>query len=256
MSADPNPDARMPNMDPRDVMQAIKFKTGDIGAAFYFHPATLERGKELGLSGMRFYTVGRGGVLGDVDAAVVQSAFGYFHPALLAKWWNQGKDVMAPRDAAREYIACCQAMGRTSFAGIDDLDAYVESATAVIEAADGGAMALFAGVRAEPVPTDTPAAAAHQAMVLREMRGSAHLAAVAAVGLATPVAHAIKRPDDVAAFGYEEPPVVTDADRAAHARAERITDDILEPAFSVLTEAQSEALVAGTEAMHAAIGAS
>jgi hypothetical protein len=114
-------------------------------------------------------------------------------------------------------------------------------------------LALFAAVRAEPVPDDLPAAAIHQAMVLRELRGSAHLAAVAAVGLTTPVAHAIKRPDDVAMFGYQAPPEITDADRAAHARAEDVTDDILVPAFSVLTESQASALIAGTDAMHAAI---
>jgi hypothetical protein len=233
-------------------MQTIKHQTGDIGAAFYFHPATLERGKELGLSGMRFYAVGRGGVLGDVDAEVVRSAFGYFHPALLAKWWNQGCDVMAPRKAAREYIACCHAFGRAHFAELD-LDGYVGAASAVIDAVDGAALALFAGVRAEAVPADAPAAAAHQAMVLRELRGSAHLAAVVAVGLSTPVAHAVKRPDDVAAFGYEEPPVVTDTDRAALDRAEEVTDDILAPAYSVLTEEQAQTLVAGTDAMHAAV---
>ena len=72
----------------------------------------------------------------------------------------------------------------------------------MIGAVDGGAMALFAGVRAEPVPDDAPAAAIHQAMVLREMRGSAHLAAITAVGLPTEVAHAIKRPDDVELFGW------------------------------------------------------
>jgi hypothetical protein len=54
-------------------------------------------------------------------------------------------------------------------------------------------------------------------------------------------------------FGYQEPPVITDADRAAHQRAEDVTDDILLPAFSVLTAAQAEALIAGTDAMHAAL---
>jgi hypothetical protein len=85
------------------------------------------------------------------------------------------------------------------------------------------------------------------------MRGSAHLAAVAAVGLRTAVAHAIKRPDDVATFGYEEPPTVTDRDRAAHARAEDVTDDILEPAYSVLSDDQAAALIAGTTSMHSAL---
>ena len=145
--------------------------------------------------------------------------------------------------------------GRARFGSIDGLDAYVDAATTVIGAADGGAMALFAGVRAEPVPDDAPAAAMHQAMVLREMRGSAHLAAVATVGLRTEVAHAIKRPNDVELFGWkDDPPQPTDDDRAALARAEEITDDILVPAFSVLTDAQAAALVDLTAQMHAALG--
>ena len=240
-------------MTPREVLRAIKQPTGDIGAVFYFHPSTLERGKELGLDGFRFYFLGRGGVLGDVEPGVVQSAFGYFDPGLLAKMWNSGKERVSPRDAARAYMQCCHEVGRNAFEGIDGLDDYVEAATAVIDAVDGGALALFAGVRAEPVPDDTAGAAIHQAMVLRELRGSAHLAAIAAVGLSTQVAHAIKRPDDLAMFGYEEPPAVTDADRAALERAEDITDDILEPAFAVLSDEQAEALVAGTAAMHAAL---
>ena len=236
-------------------MQAIKHPTGDIGAAFYFHPDTLERGKQLGLDGFRFYFLGRGGVLGDVEADVIRSAFGYFEPGLLAKMWTTAKERLAPRDAARAYHECCHAFGRSTFADVGGLDAYVDAATAVIGAVDGGALALFAGVRAEPVPDDAPGAASHQAMVLREMRGSAHLAAVAAVGLPTPIAHAIKRPDDIALFGYEVPPTVTADDRAALDRAESITDDILAQAFGVLDDAQSEALVAGTLAMHAAIKA-
>ncbi|MAT04341.1 MAG: hypothetical protein CL424_04775 [Acidimicrobiaceae bacterium] len=240
-------------MTPREVIQAIKQPTGDIGAVFYFHPATLDRGKELGLDGFRFYFLGRGGVLGDVEPGVVQSAFGYFNPDLLAKMWNTGKERVSPRDAARAYIACCHDVGRSKLADVDGLDAYVEAATAVIDAVDGGALALFAGVRAEPVPDDTAGAAIHQAMVLRELRGSAHLAAIAAVGLSTRVAHAIKRPDDLAMFGYEEPPAITDDDRAALERAEAITDDILEPAFAVLSGGQGDALVAGTNAMHTAL---
>ena len=240
-------------MTPREVLQAIKQPTGDIGAAFYFDAATLERGKEIGLDGFRFYFLGRGGVLGDVEPGVVQSAFGYFNPGLLGKMWTSGKERVAPRDAARAYIECCHEVGRRAFGGLDGLDGYVEAAGAVIDAVDGGGLALFAGVRAEPIPDDVAAAAVHQAMVLRELRGSAHLAAIAAVGLSTPVAHAIKRPDDLAMFGYEEPPVITDADRAALDRAETITDDILEPAFAVLSDAQGAALVAATTAMHAAL---
>jgi nitroreductase len=115
-------------------------------------------------------------------------------------------------------------------------------------------MALFAGLRAEPVPTDMAAAAYHHAVLLRELRGCAHLVAVTAVGLPTVVAHAIKRPDAMSMFGWDEgAPKPTEDDRSRLAEAEYITDRVLAPAFAALSDVQLSALVAGTRAMHAAI---
>ncbi len=242
-------------MQPIDVIRAIAAKTGDLGASFYFHPDTLARGKELGLDGFRFYGLGRGGVLGDVEPDVVLAAFGYFEPGLIGKIWGSAKSVLDPRVAAREYHACCAAFGRLRFAEVAGLDAYNAAAAAVIAATDPAGMPLFAGLRGEPVPADAPAQAAHHAMVLRELRGSAHIIAVRAVGLSTAVAHAIKRPGDVQMFGYTEAPAVTEADRAALDRAERLTDEILLPSFAVLDDAAGDALVAGTDALHAALAA-
>ena len=74
---------------------------GSIGAAFYFHPDTVAKGKEVGLDGFRFYVLGRGGVLGDVEPDVVHAAFGYFHTGLIDKIWISAKEIVAPRDAAR-----------------------------------------------------------------------------------------------------------------------------------------------------------
>jgi hypothetical protein len=241
-------------MDAREVIAAVAKPHADVGASFYFVPETVALGKQLGLDGFRFYFLGRGGVLGDVEAGVVHSAFGYFQPELLARMWNSAREVVPPRDAARAYLACAHEHGRRRFAALDGLDAYVDAAGAVIAALDGGAMALFAGVRAEPVPGDALAAAIHQAVVMREMRGSAHLAAISALGLPTKIAHAISRPNDVELFGWKhDPPVVTDEARALHARAEAMTDDALVGAFAQLTAAQSGALVAGATAMHAAL---
>ncbi|MEZ5230551.1 MAG: hypothetical protein R2710_28945 [Acidimicrobiales bacterium] len=61
-------------MTPEAVISATAGPTGNVGAAFYFHPDTLAKGKELGLDGMRFYILGRGGVLGDAESDVVASA--------------------------------------------------------------------------------------------------------------------------------------------------------------------------------------
>jgi hypothetical protein len=241
-------------MTPRDVISAVAAPTGDLAAAYYFHPDTLARGKELGLDGFRFYAVGRGGVLGDVEPEVVLSAFGYFEPGLVAKLWNSGRATLAPADAAREHLECAARRARTLFGSVDGLDAYADAAAAVVAAVDAAALPLFAGFRRQPVPTDAPARAYHHAVLLRELRGGAHLVAVRATGLSSPIAHAIKRPGDLQAFGWAEAPLITDADRAKLERAESMTDDILEPAFAVLDQVGADALVAGTAAMCAAVG--
>lgn len=245
----------MQAMDPREVMQATAGKIGDIGAAFYFAPDTLQRGKDVGLDGFRFYFLGRGGVLGDVEAGVIRAAFGYFEPGLVEKVWSSAKAIMAPREAARLYISCAHDLGRATFSGLDGLDDAVEAAATVIAAVEGASLPLFEAVRCEPVPADAPAAAMHQAMVLRELRGSVHLLANTACGLESRHAHGIKRPDAFKMFGYEAEIEVTDDDRAKWLRAEQLTDEILAPAYDHLTTEQAKSLIAGVDAMHTAITA-
>src|SRR5262245_62543715 len=102
-------------MQPRDVMAAIAKKTGDIGASFYFVPETVARGKELGLDGYRFYFLGRAGVLGDVDSAVILSALGYFHPDFIARMWDTARKKMEPHYTAQACIECGHVYGRRQF---------------------------------------------------------------------------------------------------------------------------------------------
>lgn len=243
-------------MQPHEIMRATE-AINQIGAAFYFAPQTVQHAKQqLGIDGFRFYFCGRGGVLGDVDADVVRSAFGYFEPGLIRKMWETGieRSGRSPREIAREFIACGHAFGRTTFAGLD-LAPFVDAAAQVIGAVEGAALTLFAGVRAEPVPDDAPAAALHQAMVLRELRGSVHLVALVACGLSTDIAHAIRRPTETTLFGYSEGaiPSPTEDDRTRWARAEALTDELLAPAYATLSDDQARALIAGTEAMAAAL---
>ena len=65
---------------PEELVATTASTVNGLGARFYFDPSTLAKGKELGLDGFRFYVLGRGGVLGDVESAVITSAFGYFNP--------------------------------------------------------------------------------------------------------------------------------------------------------------------------------
>ena len=246
-------------MQPHDVIRATADPLNLVGAAFYFAPETRAAAKQqFGLDGFRNYFLGRGGVLGDVDADVVAAAFGYFEPGLIRNLWSSGVERIAPRsprDVARGFIAAGHEFGRAHFGDLDGLAEFADAAAVVIGSVEPAGLSLFAGVRAEPVPDDAPAAALHQAMVLRELRGSVHLVAVIASGLTSAVAHAIKRPGDTETFGYapDAAESVTADQRAAWERAEQLTDQLLVPAFSGLSDAQGAALVAGAQAMYAAL---
>lgn len=240
-------------MTPEETITTIAGPTGSIGAAFYFAPQTVAAGKELGLDGFRFYVLGRAGVLGDVSAAVVSSAFGYFHPSLIEKIYNSAKERIDPVTCAQAYFDECGKRGAEIFADVDGLDAYIEAADVVIDTASPAGLPLFAGITGMTCADEAPARAMQKAAILRELRGSAHLCAVLANGLTDAQAHAIKRPGDVATFGWEEAPAVPiDGDERMDA-AEAATNMMLLNAFFPLSEAQSEALVAGTHAMSDAL---
>ncbi|MBT5579246.1 MAG: hypothetical protein HOJ56_02945 [Acidimicrobiaceae bacterium] len=240
-------------MNPEKLAALIGVPLNTVGAAYYFHPQSVARSKELGLDGFRFYVLGRGGVLGDVEAPVIQSAFGWFNGGLIAKMWDSARSIVDPRQAARELLDCGHAIGRAEFSDLDGLDAFNEAAEAVIATTDPAGLALYAGYAAEPLPDDAPARAMQLAITLRELRGSAHLVAVLAAGLTPAQAHTIKRPDMVAQFGWEESPVIEEHHRRSLDQAEELTNKIAGHGFASLTPEQGDALLAGASAMLAAV---
>lgn len=231
-----------------------------IGPSFYFTEETRAAGKEHGLDGFRFYFLGRGGVLGDVEPDVVASAFGYFHPALIEKMWTtaRARTSLTPRDAGEIYLRCCHDFGRRHFRQIPGLDAFCAAASAVNDAAPRAGLALYSAIAAEPLADDPPARAMQLAAVLREFRGSAHLLAIMATDGVDPVtAHGIRRPEFWTVFGHEEGrrPAGTEAQRAALGAADELTDRIVAPAFDVLDQDGRTALRGGLAAMEHALPA-
>lgn len=222
------------------------------GSSFYFHPATLARGKELGLDGMRFYILGRGGVLGDVEPDVVASAFGYFNRELIAKLWGSAKTTLAPREAGAAYHACSAALGRVVLADVEGLETYCDAAEAVIGATNRAGLALFAGIAAEPLVDDLPGRAMQLTAVLRELRGSTHLNALLATGVVPEVAHANKRPEMVGAFGWDPAPSTEGLSQEQVDQAEALTDVMMARSLQGLSDDQAAALEAGAAAIAAA----
>lgn len=242
-------------MDTYELITSTAPAVSTLGSSFYFVPATRERGKELGLDGFRFYFIGRGGVLGDVEVPVVASAFGYFEPGLLKTMWESARRLVSPREAGRAHLECARGYGRAHFAGVAELGGFCAAAEEVVAAADPAAMSLFAGYAAEPLPEDLPARAMQLVVVLRELRGGAHLLAVVASGLSPKTAHYLRRPADFALFGWseEDVPEVTDKDHLAYAAAESLTDRLLLPAYGVLDSEGRDNLEVGIACMQAAV---
>lgn len=245
-------DERFLDVDTADVVKAVAEPMGSAGAAFYFHPDTLARGKELGLDGFRFYMLGRAGVMGDVPPLVVQSAFGYFNAPLVEKIYGSARERVAPAEAGAAYWACAADVGRAGLAEVEGLDAYCAAAEKVVAAARPAALPLFAATASAPLVDDLPGRALQLTAVLRELRGSVHLVAITSVDLDNAVAHAIRRPDDVATFGYEEAPEITEVERAKLAEADALTNRLLEAPYGILDGDEGDAIVAGANAIAAA----
>jgi hypothetical protein len=226
-----------------------------VGGLFYFDPVTAARGKERGVDAFRLYFLGRGGVLGDTPAAVVHSAFGYFHPNVVAKMWETGRVRLPPMEAAELYRDACADFGRSRLSAIDGLEPMIDALEQVNDAADSAGLTLYAGIKQMALADDPPARAMQLLAVLREFRGSAHLAAVRSVGLPDSLAHCIKRPEMVEPFGWPADlgASVTDEHRALLDEAEVLTDRAVRPAYAVLDAAAGDALLSGVRQAQAAI---
>jgi hypothetical protein len=228
---------------------------GQHGSGFYFDPATLQRGAGLGLDPFCFYAIGRGGVLGDVEWQVVHSAFGYFSPAAIERLWKEGRSKISPRDAGRAYTEACRDFGRARLADVSGLEAFCDAAGAVNAAADRQALALYAATATEPLADDYPARAMQLTTVLREFRGSAHLVANIAVGLAPQVAHYMRRPEMWTVFGWDasQAPEIGEREERLLAESDALTDRIVTLAYGVLDDTQRTALVDGISAIAEAL---
>ena len=229
----------------------------DSGWAYYFTPETLGKGKELGLGGMVFYIAGRGGMLGDCEGESVAAAFGYFNPEVIVRAWDTAKATMPIREIGKAYFECAAQHGRSKLSGIDNLEAFVNAADKINDAADPDGLPLYASYKYAEYATDALGRAMQLVATLREFRGSAHLLAIRAKGLTSKQAHFIKRPNDVQMFGWspDEPPHIDESVRATMLEIESLTDELVSPAYAVLTPAEQDSFTSTMVAIHAALTA-
>ena len=228
---------------------------GAIGGAFMLHPETLTPGKQAGYpGGFSYYVVGRGGVLGDVDASVVISGFAFFAPALVRSLWETGVVVEGARSGADRYAFACADWGRSRLGAFDRAERLVELVTAVVDGAESAGLSLFAGWQSQTRVSD-PLGRCYQLLnVLRELRGSVHITAAVAHGV-TPLQALLANPKNNGAetaerFGWSGPYQDVEHLRDDFMAAEHLTNVLMAQHLSVLTTVEQNELLALVTEVH------
>jgi hypothetical protein len=245
-------------MTSEDAARATARAIGELGGAFMQDGQTYARGAEIGYSGIDFYVLGRGGVLGETQADVVAAAFVFWNPDQVAALWESGCAVQPPTAAAAEWVALCGAYGEAHLPDVDGLDRLIELTGKVVDAASPSAAPLFAGWRRQEAPgADRPKALAQYRLnALRELRGALHGGAVLAAGLTGQEALAFRAPQMAGIFGWD-PENLPDA-AAVKERwktAEAGTNAAFGRALEALDDAERDEFVALVNATHAAVNA-
>jgi hypothetical protein len=228
-----------------ETARRIAAPVGAAGGAFMLHPEVLQPGKDAGYpGGFSYYVVGRGGVLGDVDANVVVSAFGFFAPALVQSLWNSGVVVEGARAGADRYATSCATWGSArlrDFRGVEELEPLL---VRVVDSADPTGLSLFAGWQVQTRASDVPGRCYQLIHVLRELRGSCHIVAVVAHGM-TPLSAILANPDSAGVeqaerFGWKGPYPDKDSLVSTFASAEGLTDQLMARHLEVLSATEQE----------------
>jgi len=244
-------------MTPEQAEAATKEQMGKVGAGYMLDGPTRELGKANGYRTMEFYFAGRGGVLGECDADVVKSAFGWFSADMCRTFWEAGCAVAGPKNAAELYNQAMANWGSTKLAGVEGTERFVELAERMVANVGVDGLPLFAGWRAMPRATDDSAAHAYQLVaLLRELRGSCHIVAATAQGLGD-VETMMANPGQGAAraevFGHKEPYPDGAEFRAQFDAAEAATDRMMINAWEPLDEGERAEMVGLTQRLYDAV---
>ena len=226
-----------------ESVHALAAPVGDVGGRWMLHPDVLGSCRDFGYpNGYAYYVAGRGGVLGDVDAEVVGSAFGFFEPSLLRKMWDAGVAVEGGRAAAARYGRACAQWGRSRLVEFEGAERLADLIRHIVDSIDSVGLTLFAGWRSEPRPTDPEGLAYFGTYLLRELRGSAHIAAVVASGIAPLEAILVSGGEGRAQqFGWTEPFPDVSHLVDLRSRTEALTDEIMTRLFDRALNADESA---------------
>jgi hypothetical protein len=238
------------------LVQSTSVPIHDLGTAIYLSPDVMGWAGEWGWTNpFAFYFAGRGGMLGDVSADVVHSAFGWFEPGAVKAMYDEGIAVGGTAMAAERMAEAHGMWGRKHFADVTGIDDIVAVTEEIVDGLEGSGIPLFVGWRAA-ARDNAPAGRAAQLMqILREWRGGIHLVATTAVGLSPLEAILTNEgPGQAKFFGWSEPFPACDEIIHKHAEAEEMTDQVSAAALSrAVNSDEYPAFEAGITALRAAM---
>ncbi len=238
-----------------DVVQATSVPIHDIGTSAYLSPDVAGWAAEWGWPNpFAFYFAGRGGMLGDVGADVVTSAFGWFAPSAVHAMYAEGIGVAGATGAAARMAEAHGMWGEKHYGEVDGLKQIVDVTEELVDGLEGSAIPLFVGWRDAP-RAETPAGRAAQLMqIFREWRGGVHLVATTAVGLSPLEAILTNEgPGQAKFFGWPEPFPEFESIKSKHDEAEAITDRLCASALAdALDAARFSDFQAGVTTLRAA----
>ena len=238
------------------TVRATSVPIHDIGTAIYLSPDVMGWAAEWGWSNpFAFYFAGRGGMLGDVSAEVVHSAFGWFEPDAVKAMFGEGIAVAGTTGAAARMAEAHGRWGRAHFAGVEGIAGITAVTEQVVDSLEGSGIPLFVGWR-QVARDDDPAGRAAQLMqVLREWRGGIHLAATTASGMSPLEAILTNEGAGQAKFfGWNEPFPDTAGIAHKHGEAEYMTDQVSAAALARAVPAgRYPVFEAGVAALRAAL---
>jgi hypothetical protein len=267
---------------PEPVARRMYDLVEPIGLVPYFADESDEALMALGLRNpWDAYFAGRAAPLGrGVPADVVHAIFYNFAPGEVARHLPRVWELTTPEAALAARERGCVAGMRRILGELADDPAVARAGDLLLKAATSARVegrALYAALRALPVPEEPVARLWHAATLLREHRGDGHTIALVTEGIGGTEAHvlhalSVNMPANEFGRVWHLPAAqltavidgmrdrglvgtdgwLTDAGRATKERVEALTDRLAEPPYDALTPGELGCLVADLEPISAA----
>lgn len=158
-----------------------------LGGGFMIGPEMRAEAATVGTRRGSLYFRGRVGVLGEVTPTTAAGLLAIFPDRLIQDTWTDTVELPTA-SAVERYRAANAAWGRAHLAGRPGLGETAARMLAVVDTDWTGTLPLVEAWRRVPRPAEPAELAGHAAMLLRELRGGLHFAALAVRGVPVPLA--------------------------------------------------------------------